>query len=412
MDSKDYPSFILKGTSKNGQKKNVKSQDQNGLNNTSSRLKSFGRTYRSISPLIIKSLKVSKNGDSRKELARLTTAQTKIFKSTIKHLGIDSLNDISDQSRNELSQTISEIIAASKNLKNIRSYIGFSSKSLASNIESFLSENQDIASERDLYLIADSNKNNLKIAGLKSTLEFYRTLKSLLMDDKSIKKALKQQVEISILMAKDICFNHDPKASLWDREILFVSLIEPCMNLVRDSWLSLLNKEFSGSDASRIYVNSVISGKLLGTKASIEEMDMGHGNDIEGALDDLARGYSPLIEFFYQSDISYNLKSKLIERQVKLLDDFLSRSWDLTINDIKEYLSGLTEEEVDSWMHNEGSKPMDLSKIEAFFDFDKFNTEKKSIFDIEFNDKDLAGESFYRLIQAWGLTDSLCRMNK
>lgn len=410
MSAHDFPSFVLnKGNKKvSGHSDQEKEEDSSLL---SLKLQEFGRTYRTISPLIIKSISQSPNGGSRGELAKLTKAQERMLSQTITHLGLRDESDLTNRSRYEISRSISELLSKTSDIKALQRDTDLVCKKLSENIDRFIAERTDIVSDRDTYLLADNNTTNLKIAAVKPALEFYRTLKSLSISNTSIDAALKQQMEIAILMAKDVCFNHDPKASLWDRELLFVSLIAPCMDLVKDSWLALLSAKFK-SRKRDIFVLEKIALKLSKLRKSIEEQDMGHGEIIDSTLIDIAQAYSPMINMFNDINIDYGLKSLLINKQIALLDKHLAGSWDSSINDIKEFLSELSEDEVEKWIETEGSQPMSLLKLEKFFDFKLYERQRKRLLSVMFDDKDLTGESFYRLIQAWGLTDTLCKIKR
>lgn len=407
MSNKNLPPFMLANSQKPSSLSSVTSK-QNDSSIVSLELQEFARVYRSISPLIIKAIKGS---DSRKELAKLTKAQEKLLLQTVRDIGLESDNELTNRARYEISKSISELLSKSDNIQVLQKDLSFVSTKIKTHIQEFVAERTDIVSDRDTYLLADNNATNLKLSAVKPALDFYRTLKSLSVSSESISTALKQQIDISIIMAKDICFNHDPKASLWDRELLFVSLISPCMDLVNDSWLSLLSKKYKKHEKQFFTVDAVASN-LIKLKKSIEDQDMGHAEILDQSLSDIARAYISLIDFYTFVDIDYSVKSKLIKKQIDILDQLLSQAWDASIDNIRSYLSTLTEDDVNDWIKSEGSKPMSLDRLKDTFNLKKFKHLKTKVISVSFDDKDLTGESFYRLIQAWGLTDTLCKIRK
>lgn len=411
-ETKSKPSFLL-----NKGRPNIKSSSKISKPSVSSiRLQRFGRTYQAMSPLISRSLIDSSSGsEAREMLAQLTKTQEQIMKDISDDLDLDfddsSLED--DKNKYELSKVVSEIISDSPDTESLSKELPLLSKKISEVVCDFLEERKDLVSERDLYLLADKASTNLKIAALPATLSFYRSLKSICVDESCIFEALKQQIEIAVLMAKDVCFNHDPNATLWDRELLFVSLLSPCMYFVQDSWFALFNKTLKAK-SSKVQVQHFVPGKiaekLSKLRGAIEDQDMGHAEIIDETLLDISRAYSIHLDFFFKSGVDDKVKSYLINKQIKILDSLLSKAWQDSIESIRSYVESLSEEDMAQWIETEGSKPMDLLKIDGFFNTRKFKASKASLLKIRFEEKDLAGESFYRLIQAWGLTDTLCKM--
>lgn len=404
MANKKSPGFLL-GSPSSKNKQGLKNRSP--ADTRSEALQSFQRRFREINPLLIKAMNRHGKRSPKDTLANLVKFHQESLIRTAKTLGYTNADSMPELDRFLLSKAISDAILECESLKGFKTSVAKATalirKSLDDKEQSgFFNESQD-----EVFLSSEAI-SNLKINALRPTLDFSRTLSSLGIQGKILENALEQQVSIATSMAKDICFNHDSDATLWDREKLFISLIEPCMDSVSDSWLSLYGSQ---GNAEIIPLNKyAISELLIETKKAIDEDDMGHAEQFSETLEEIGDAVLQMIEIPRSSSIPRNARFSYIHSQIIDLDHQISLSWRSAVTEIQNEVSRLSEEDLENWIQNEGSEPMSLSKLWRFFDAKAVNVSLSANNMVNIDDGELAGQSFFRLIQSWGLTDTLCKV--
>lgn len=406
MQNKNRPGFLLET-----QLYGKKSSNNTGGYKSPSEIRSesldvFQMRFRETNPLLIRAMNKNGRKSSKDKLAELVKFQKEAMIRVSKNLGYSNVDLIPENSRFMLSRSISESILDCDSLRGFKNSLNYVSKLVSSCIsEEVNSGLLDFGGQEQL--ISSDAVINLKISTIKPSMDFSRVLYCIGASESKINEILKQQFIIASSMAKDICFNHDKKASLWDREKLFISLIEPCMHSVFDSWVNLFVQK--SVDTKNPIDISKIEAHLSKTKESILENEMGHNDVVDSTLSEIGRFVAGLIDSPKPGLIPKKLKKSYLLNQITIIDQKIANAWNEASESIQDEVSNLSEKELERWIENEGSKPMPLSRVWELLDEGEIEQDisNSEAFNIDYGE--LAGQSFYRLIQAWGLTDTLCQ---
>lgn len=402
--SSTAPSFLLKKGKSSGALKTPEERRSESLTE-------FQAKFREVNPLMIKAMEAKYRKDPQKRIANLVRLQEDALKRALKEAEVQSDLDVDLHGRYPLlASSIASSIAKAPDLKRFKTMVGHIAKVASKAVEG---RADDLwPGGKDEAFLSDDAAVNIKINTIEPALAFSQTLSSLGLSRDGVDDAIRSQVDVAISMAKDLCFNHEPKASIWDRERLFTALIGPCMNSVRDAWESLATKQFPSSAEVKVFTPEYIACLLSVTREAIESDDMGHEDQVSATLDELAGGIFHYLHIGNRLELSASMKQAILARQISIIDNHLAESWNRAADGIREYVENLDEDALSSWIETEGARPMSLGKVWDALDSKKLLEELNAPMDLKVDQKELVGESFYRLIQAWGLTDTLCGQNE
>lgn len=404
MANKKGPSFLLRSSSS---RQALASSKQSSEELRSEALQNFQRRYREFNPLLIRAMNQGGSKNPRDNLASYVKFHQESLLKAAKRLGYSDIDSMPEGDRFLLSKAVSESMLSAASLKGFKS----SFIKVLSLIKDTLTDKEKsgfFRVTRDEAFVSDEALTNLKINATRPALEFSRTLESLQIRGSVASDIIEQQISIAASMAKDVCFNHDSKATMWDREKLFLALIGPCMESVCDSWLAIYSEK---NPAKIKVVNRLSVSKLLNsTRAAIEEDDMGHAEQVEETMLDISEAVIQLLECPRDLTIPRKARLSAITVQIEAIDGHLALAWAGAVSDIQDEVASLSEAELDRWIQNEGSRPMSLDKLWAKVDDEALTDDLSRVSFISVGDEELAGQSFFRLIQSWGLTDTLCKV--
>lgn len=283
-------------------------------------------------------------------------------------------------------------------------------------IDEFITERPYIGQLIDNNQLSEDILVNVKTALFPSSLKFHRLLEGLAVSEGDIYKWVKWHHKLTVNLAKDLAFNWDKSSSFKDRERLFESSLIHCAEIAQDVWES----NFIGKLKTTLTSLDDVSlwSHLSAFEKAVENCDMGYLNHDVYSMDWLK---SQVCQHIVSK--SNQLKSLDISKidsyklQMYFVDCFCQQaaiSWstasDKAIAEISGMLESMSEEEQATWMNEEGSKPMPLSKMYAELDAQI----SKSVFSnhIDLDEQVLLKNAKSKLAMLWGLSDAVCKIKR
>ncbi|WP_137297099.1 hypothetical protein [Psychromonas sp. SP041] len=283
-------------------------------------------------------------------------------------------------------------------------------------ISEFAEERPYIGSLIEQDMLSEDILVNVKNALFPASLKFHSMLTDIGLKNETIYKWVKWHNNMTVNLAKDLAFNWDKTASFKDREGLFEGSITYCSVIASDVWINEFSKQLKTDLNS--YDEVTLWSKLEELEKSITEFDMGYLSHEEFGMDWLKHQISTyIVNKAREYRRLESSKISVMAMELYLINEYLKRAhlaWNsaskAAMSELHEKFSSMSDEDCETWMENEGSKPMplDLFYKELEITMESNVMEKCAIL----NEINLVKAAKGKLAMVWGLSDAVCKVKR
>lgn len=379
-------------------------------NKRRSRINGFLYAFKEVSNII--NTAFSSDDDNKKEqLIRLYSAQRKVTNIFLGEWNLSREDSADTYVISNISGLIGSIIQKNDAAQDYSSEV---IAEIAKKITKNTTSSEGLTSLIIENMISSDVIVNVKAALLIPAMRMSTMLYQLRIDEASEREHLMWLHKTSVILAKDLAFNWDKESLFKDREALFQTVLPQCSMMVFDIWKDAIcsiikNKSVIGRD-------NVFDFMPMLSK-EISNLDMGYASheefNMEWLLNRISDDVWSSVSGISISNLNDSKNNNIQAMIVASLDYEYAETWKRNatkeIDDVSELISKMSEDEIDDWEENEGSKPMN---IDCFIgELQRKIDEKKSLILISKVDlKILEDEAKKRLALLWGLSDAVFKL--